>query len=36
MTDFIHSIVSIFNTALYDYYIIPLFLIVAGIYLSIR
>lgn len=36
MTDFIHSIVSIFNTALYDYYIIPLFLIVAGIVLSIR
>ena len=36
MTDLIHSIVSIFNTALYDYYIIPLFLIVAGIFLSVR
>ena len=36
MFDPIHSIITTFNTILYDYYIIPLFLIIAGVFLSVR
>ena len=36
MSNPLHPIVSALNTALYDFYIVPLFLIVAGVFLSVR
>ena len=36
MVNPLHPIVSVLNTALYDFYIVPLFLIVAGVFLSVR
>ena len=36
MVNPLHPIVSVLNTALYDFYSVPLFLIVAGIFLSVR
>ena len=36
MFEILHPVVSTLNTVLYDFYIIPLFLIVAGIFLSVR
>ena len=32
----VHPIVTTLNTVLYDFYIIPLFLIIAGVFLSVR
>ena len=36
MFDLIHAGVTALNTVLYDFYIVPLFLIIAGIFLSVR
>ena len=36
MFDLIHAGVTALNTVLYDFYLVPLFLIIAGIFLSIR
>ena len=36
MFELIHAGVTALNTVLYDFYIVPLFLIIAGIFLSVR